>query len=131
MKTAIKHKVRNYFLEIFEMIVDNPKRNLLVLLVSLVIITFLAAYFYEYFGFFTWAGFIILSITGISKAIENPRRIFIWALGFVISSIAIKMFFELFLPSFSRIDLASVIGALIFAYLIVLLFLKSRQLKAR
>lgn len=130
MKKIVFEYLENEFKNFVKKISENPMRNILVLIVSGYIMFAFAQYFYQYFSILTLITYIFFCLKGVTKIINDPRRTVVWAVGFVIGATAVKMISENFIPTINFKDIASIISLMITVYVILALYLKSRELKS-
>ena len=112
MKEAILEAIGEWLSSLYKKIIENPIRNLILLVVSIFIIFYMGQALYNSFGIITLIGYIFACIYGITKIVDNPERVLVWGVGFLIGA-----------------DTASIIGCLVILYVVIALYIKSRELK--
>ncbi|NJL43718.1 MAG: hypothetical protein HC945_00085 [Nitrosarchaeum sp.] len=130
MMKSILRILDKEFNKFIEKLLENPIRNILVLIVSGYIMFAFAQYFYQYLSIITLVTYVLFCLKGITKIIDDPRRTVVWAVGFVIGATAVKMIFENLLPTINFKDIASIISVLVIGYVILAFYLKSKELKS-
>jgi hypothetical protein len=128
MSNVLISAIENYFLSLFKKIAKDPLKNIAIILVSLMIIWFMAQAIVP-FGIFTTISYVIACLYGFSKIIDNPNRPLIWGVGFVIGSQAIKLITTSFLPMIKEGTSVSILSGLVILYVIVTLYIKAYRLK--
>ena len=81
------------------------------------------------FGVFPFISYILTCIYGFTRIIDNPNRPLVWSVGFIVGTEVIKLIFDSFIPTIKGGDAVSWFAGLIILYVILKLFLKSRELK--
>jgi len=122
--------IEEWFSDLIEKIRENPIKNIPILVISLIFIYFLGVTLYDSFGLLTLLGYIFASVYGLTKIIDDPRRTVVWAVGFIIGAVAINLFFENFVPMIKGGDMVSLISGLVILYVVVMFYLKSKELES-
>lgn len=114
---------------IFNKILDNPIRNIIILIVVLIVIYYLGVEIYEAFGIITAVGYVFACIYGLARIIDKPNRALVWAVGYMIGAIIIPIGLESVLPILNQRDWSSLIALIVIGIVLLMLYLKARELK--
>lgn len=115
--------------DLFKKILDNPIRNIVILIVSGYIAYAMGEYLFTSFGLLTLGGYIFACIKGLTKIVDKPERTVVWGVGFTIGAVAVNMISENLIPAYDGNNIVSLISVLIIGYVILSFYLKSQELK--
>ncbi len=125
-----RRDIGEWFGELFEKILENPVRNIIILIVSGYIIYAMGEVIFESYGLITLLGYIFSCLYGISKIVDDPRRTVAWGVGYFIGAMAFKMIPEFIFPELKSVTWVSTISILVILYVIIQFYLKARKLKS-
>lgn len=115
--------------ELIKKILENPVRNIIILIVSGYITYAMGDYLFSSFGILTLSGYIFACIKGLTKIIDKPERTIAWGVGFTIGAVAVNMIFDNLILAYEGNNIISLISVLVIGYVILSFYLKSRELK--
>ena len=121
--------IKKWFISLIEKILEDPIRNITMLIFSAILVFYFGRVLYDTFGLLTLLGYSFACLRGLIKIIDDPRWSIVWGVGFVFSATAVNLFFENFVPMIEGKDVVSLISALVILYVVVTLYLKARKLK--
>jgi len=125
---AIIGLIGKWLLNIWEEIKKDPVRKILLILISPILINAMAEAILD-FSWLSMIGYYVACIYGFSKILEDPYRIIKWGVGYVIGAVAVKMIFENLIPVYDSNNFVSIFSAFVIGYVLLMFFLKSRELK--
>ena len=111
-------------------ILENPLKNILILIVSGYIVYAMGEYLFSSFGLLTLLGYIFVCIKGITKIVDKLDITVVWGVGFAIGAVSIKMISEYLIPAYNGNNIVSLVSVVIIGYVILSFYLKSRELKS-
>lgn len=127
MKTILD-LIGEWLFDIWEEIKKDPIRKILLILISPILINALAEAIYD-FSWLAMTGYYFACIYGFSKILDDPYRIIKWGVGYIIGAVAVKMIFENMIPSYDGNNAVSILSVIVIGYVIIMLYLKARELK--
>jgi hypothetical protein len=127
MWDEILEAVTNWLSEIWEIIKKDPKVIIWILILP-ILINAMAKAILD-FSLLAMIGYYVACIYGFSKILEDPYRTIKWGVGYVIGAVAIKMIFENMIPAYDSSNAISIISVIIIGYVILMFYLKARELK--
>ena len=119
----------NWSESIIKRILDNPIQNIFILIVVLIIIYVLGIAIFEAFGIITAVGYVFACIYGLARIIDKPNRALVWAVGYIIGALIIPIALESILPILNQRDWSSLIAIIVIGIVLLMLYLKARELK--
>lgn len=120
--------IGNWLLEIWESIKKNPLEKIILIVVSPILIRAMAEAILD-FSWFAMVGYYSACIYGFSKILDDPYRIIKWGVGYVIGAVAVRMIFDNMIPAYSGNDAVSLLSVIVIGYVILMFYLKARELK--
>jgi hypothetical protein len=81
------------------------------------------------FGWFTALGYYVACIYGFSKILDDPYRIIKWGGGYAIGASVTPLIFSSFWPQIKEGTYVSIFSGLVIIYVIIMVWLKARELK--
>jgi cytochrome c biogenesis protein CcdA len=126
---SIADLITNWAKSVMEKIMENPIKNIVIIIVSFVLGYYLIVEIFKIAGILTVVGYAFACIYGLAKIIDDPYRIIRWAVGYIIGSVAIKLIFEEFVPQITSATSTSIFASLIILYVCVRFYLKAKELK--
>lgn len=108
---------------------DNPIQNIFILFVILIMIYVLGVALFEAFGIIAAIGYVFACIYGLAKIIDKPDRAVVWAVGYIIGALILPIALESILPIMKRADWSSLIAIVVIGFVLLMLYLKARELK--
>ena len=120
----------DWFRELVEKILENPIRNIFILIVSGYIAYVMGEYLFSSFGLLTLLGYIFACIRGLTKIVDKPERTVVWGVGFTIGAVAVKMISDNLIPAYDGNNIVSLVSVVIIGYVILSFYLKARELKS-
>ena len=120
--------IGEWLFDIWEEIKKDPVRKILFILISPILINAMAEAILD-FSLLSMIGYYVACIYGFSKILDDPYRIIKWGVGYVIGAVAVKMIFENLIPAYDGNNFVSIFSILVIGYVILMFFLKARELK--
>jgi hypothetical protein len=108
---------------------ENPIRNIFILIIILIIIFYLGIALFEAFGIITAIGYLFACIYGLVKIIDKPDRAVVWFGGYIIGALIGPILLESALPILKQGDWSSVIAIGVIGIVVLMLYLRSKELK--
>lgn len=130
MKDFLLDLIEEWTENLIETISKEPLESLIGIISFFIVVPFLGDYIFRSYGLFTFISYIFTSIYGFTRIVDNPYRIIIWGVGFAFGAIAVDLLFNRFLPYMGGGDLVSIFSGLVVLSVIVMLYIKSIQLKS-
>ncbi|KXS43145.1 MAG: hypothetical protein AWU59_1259 [Methanolobus sp. T82-4] len=124
----ISEILENWFRSLIDKIIENPIGNIAIIVVSIIIIKTMAGQLLVY-GYLPVLSYLVACTYGFIRIIDNPYRPLVWAVGFIIGSEASKLFMNGVIPAIQEKTQVSIFSALIIFYVVIMLKLKSNELK--
>ena len=125
---SIINLIGEWLFDIWEEIKKDPIRKILLILISPILINAMAKAILD-FSWLSTIGYYVACIYGFSKILDDPYQIIKWGVGYIIGAVAVKMIFENLIPAYDGNTFVSIFSVLIIGYVILMFFLKSRELK--
>jgi len=114
--------------KLFRKIKKDPIRNTFLLIVTPIVIYFIATLLLD-FSRIAAAGYIIVCIYAFSNILDDPTKVITWGIGYIMGAIAISLLFNKLIPILSRNDLTSLFAGFVILYIIIVIYAKSRKLR--
>lgn len=124
----ILESIINYFYKLWEKISENPLKNLLIIVISILLIRAMAEAIIP-FGIFPTIAYVITCIYGFTKIVDDYIRPIAWGLGFVIGTQATNLVVNSLIPQLTEGTAVSFISAMFILYVIIIIYFKARELK--
>lgn len=81
------------------------------------------------FGMLTAIGYYVACIYGFSKILDDPYKIIRWGGGYAIGAAITPLIFSSFLPQIKEGTFVSIFSGSVILYVIVMVWLKAKELK--
>ena len=81
------------------------------------------------FGIFSLLGYLVYSIINLNKIIENPGKTLSWGIMYILGATISDIFFKQVIPMFSKGDGASLFSAVVLCIVLLMFWIRSRELK--
>jgi len=108
---------------------DNPIQNIFILIVVLIIVYYMGVALFEAFGIITAIGYVFACIYGLAKIIDKPDRAVVWAVGYIIGALILPIALESMVPILNKADWSSLIAVVVVGFVLLMLYLRARELK--
>lgn len=127
-RLAMIDEIESWFLSLFEKLLEDPLKNFLIIVVSLIIIQAMIKELLK-IGYLPTISYIVACTYGFTKIVDNPSRPLMWAVGFILGNEVSKLFFNAFIPTLLEKTQVSIFSALIILYVIISFKIHSNRLK--
>jgi hypothetical protein len=127
MKDVMISEFYKWLNDLSESIKEDPGK--IVLIFFLLILIQAMANVLLSFGWFTYLGFYATCIFKFKKILDNPSIFLIWGVGYAMGATVTPLVFSLALPEIKAGTWVSIFSGLFIFYVLVMLWLKARQLK--
>ena len=121
---------KDWFNRFIDSILKDPIRNIFILIISIIVIWVLGKTLYDSFGIITALGCLFACTYGITKIIDKPERAVIWAVGYIIGALILPIVLDSIAPIMNQRDWSSLISIFVIGFVILMLYLKARELKS-
>lgn len=128
MFIKILDAIGEWLLDIFHEIKKDPVRKIIFILISPIIINAMAKTIFD-FSLLAMISYYVACIYGFSKILDDNYRIIKWGVGYVIGAVAVKMISENLIPAYDGNNAVSILSVVVIGYVIVMFYLKARELK--
>ena len=129
MKALILELVEEYIISVVEKIKENPQNSFIAIIAFIIAVPTMSKVLLASYGLFTHIAYVIACVYGFSRIIANPYRPLIWGVGFALGAVATDLIFSTFIPTISGGDWVSVFSGLVILFVIIMVYLKSKELK--
>lgn len=128
MNELIIREFNKWLKDLFRSIKKDPLQKIVLISILPILIHAMANALLD-FGWFTALGYYIACIYGFSKILDDPYRIIKWGGGYAIGASVTPLIFSSFLPQITEGTYVSIFSGLIILYVLVMVWLKARELK--
>jgi hypothetical protein len=128
MNELIIREFNKWLKDLFRSIKKDPLQKIVLIVLSLILIPHMANALLG-FGWFTALGYYVACIYGFSKILDDPYRIIEWGVGYAIGASVTPLIFSSFWSQIKESTYVSIFSGLVILYVIVMVWLKARELK--
>lgn len=128
MKELLIREFNKWLKNLFKSIKKDPLQKIPLIFILPFIIHVMAEALLD-FGLLTTISYYVACIYGFSKILDDPYRIIKWGGGYAIGASVIPLIFSSVWPQIKEDTYASMFSGLVILYVIVLFWLKARELK--
>lgn len=128
MNELIIREFNKWLKDLFRSIKKDPLRKIVLIFISPILIYHMANALLG-FGWFTALGYYVACIYGFSKILDDPYRIIEWGVGYAIGASVTPLIFSSFWSQIKESTYVSIFSGLVILYVIVMVWLKARELK--
>jgi len=128
MNELIIHEFNKWLKDLFRSIKKDPLQKIVLIFISPILIHAMANALLG-FGWFTALGYYVACIYGFSKILDDPYRIIEWGVGYAIGASVTPLIFSSFWSQIKESTYVSIFSGLVILYVIVMVWLKARELK--
>ncbi len=128
MNELIIREFKKWLKDLFISIKKDPLQKIVLIFISPILIRAMANALLG-FGWFTSLGYCVACIYGFSKILDDPYRIIKWGGGYAIGASVTQLIFSSFWPQIKEGTYISIFSGLVILYVIVMVWLKARELK--
>lgn len=128
MKELLTRELNNWLKDLFISINKDPLQKIVLILILPFLIHTMAEALLD-FGLFTAIGYYVACIYGFSKILDDPYRIIKWGAGYAIGASVAPLIFSSVWPEIKGGTSVSIFSGLVILYVIVMIWLKARELK--
>ncbi|MCG2736686.1 MAG: hypothetical protein L6282_09875 [Candidatus Methanoperedenaceae archaeon] len=128
MKELIIREFNKWLKDLFRSIKKDPLQKIILIFISLILIQAMADALLS-FGWFTVLGYYVACIYGFSKILDNPYRIIYWGGGYAIGASVTPLIFSSVWPQIKEGTYVSIFSGVVILYVIIMVWLKARELK--
>ncbi len=128
MKELLIREFNKWLKDLYISIKKDPIQKIVLIFISPILIKAMADALLG-FGLLTAIGYYVACIYGFSKILDDPYRIIKWGVGYAIGAAVTPLIFSSFWPEIKKGTYVSIFSGLVILYVIVMVWLKARELK--
>lgn len=128
MRELVIRELDIWIKKLIESIKMDPFQKILLIFISPFLIHAMAEALLD-FGLLTTIGYYVACIYGFSKILDDPYRIVRWGAGYAICASVIPLIFSSVWPEIQKGTYLSLFSGLVILYVVVMIWLKARELK--
>jgi hypothetical protein len=128
MKELLIREFNIWLKDLFISIKKDPFQKIVLMVISPILIHAMANALWG-FSWFTALGYYVACIYGFSKILDDPYKIIRWGGGYAIGAAITPLIFSSFLPQIKEGTFVSIFSGLVILYVIVMVWLKAKELK--
>lgn len=128
MRELVIRELDIWIKKLIESIKMDPFQKILLIFISPFLIHAMAEALLD-FGLLTTIGYYVACIYGFSKILDDPYRIVRWGAGYAIFASVIPLIFSSVWPEIQKGTYLSLFSGLVILYVVVMIWLKARELK--
>lgn len=128
MKELLIRELDKWIKNLIESIKMDPFQKILLIFIFPFLIHAMAEALLD-FGLLTTIGYYAACIYGFSKILDDPYRIVKWGVGYAIGASVTPLIFSSVWPEIQKGTYLSIFSGLVILYVVVMIWLKARELK--